>query len=84
MNVDPEKSLTAAIILKAYQDYRWAWIYKLKGEEKEDFNVAELEEFFNSQWFEELCEIVQMPPQSIREKVAKIRSKYEKRLQNTK
>lgn len=82
MNVDPEKSLAAAIILKAYADYRWAWIYKLRGVEKEDFNLAELEEFFNSQWFEELCEIVKMPPQAIREKVEKVRRHYEKRIQS--
>ena len=63
------RSFASAIILKAFEDYKLA----LKGIEHDDYNLEELEEFFNSEWFEELCEIVQINPNAMREKLNKIK-----------
>ena len=70
------KSLAASILLKSLADLKAALIDQRHGEQKEDYNLKELQEFFNSDWFEELCEMVRLKPNDLREKINKIRRNF--------
>ena len=69
MDVTPEKRLFAAVMLKAYSDYRLA----KKGRKSEQYNLEELEDFFNSKYCDEILDLLKLNKEAVRKKLENIK-----------
>lgn len=61
------RGLSSAILLRAVLDYRALKNGELK--ESEDLNLNELDEFFRSKWFNELCEACDLDSKLVLQKL---------------
>lgn len=66
----PTKSLASAIILRAVEDYK-AIINGVEFQPHQKLNKQELERFFKSMWFEDLCNVVKINKRAILEQLEK-------------